>query len=296
MGTAEPCGRCRGPAASDGAWCNRCIIECRDYTQQLDLQQLPELNTEPLSRAAIHYAKAGIPVFPLTPDTKIPLVRSNGVHDATTDTRQIRSWWKDCPNYNIGLGCGVLFDVLDVDVKDGKPGDESLSRLRLAGLTQGAWAAAHTPTGGRHVLFAPSSDGNHGNAASGLDFRGFGGYIVASPSRVEKGVYRWQFSDPDARGRSFDWTAAMEYLYGPPPRPEHRGDVLSGDLGGLVNTVAAAEVGERNNALYWAACRAHEQDLPTDELLAAAVARGLSGTGAARTIASASRAPQRRPA
>jgi hypothetical protein len=86
MGTAEPCGRCRGPAASDGAWCNRCIIECRDYTQQLDLQQLPELNTEPLSRAAIHYAKAGIPVFPLTPDTKIPLVRSNGVHDATTDT------------------------------------------------------------------------------------------------------------------------------------------------------------------------------------------------------------------
>src|SRR5688500_8284211 len=70
----------------------------------------------------------------------------------------------------------------------------------------------------------------------------------------------------------------------------------TGDLGGLVGFVANAEVGDRNNSLYWAACRAHEQGLPTGELLAAAVARGLSEADAADTIASASRAPQRRTA
>jgi hypothetical protein len=283
------------------------IAACREYTLNLDLQRLPileELGKDdrdnfdmfgPLGWAAIYYARAGIPVFPLAPGSKIPHKGSAGVKDATTDTRRIRPWRRRHPNDNIGLACGVIFDALDIDCKDRKPGYESLTRLRLAGLTQGAWATAHTPTGGRHVLFAPSGDGNHSNGASGLDFRGVGGYIVASPSRVEKGVYQWEFAAPDARGRPFDWTAAMECLYGLPPKPEHRANVPPGDLGGLVGTVANAEVGERNNALYWAACRANEQDLPTDELLAAAVARGLSQTDAVRTITSASRAPQRRP-
>jgi hypothetical protein len=154
------CGRCGGPAGPDGGWCNRCIAECRDYTQQLDLRQLPELNTEPLDCAAIFYARAGIPVHPLVPGCKVPVTK-NGVLDATTDTRRIRSWWRACPDYNIGLACGVVFDVLDIDIKDGKPGYESLTRLRLAGLALGAWAAAGTPTG----------YGNHSNGASGLDFR-----------------------------------------------------------------------------------------------------------------------------
>ena len=74
--------------------------------------------------------------------------------------------------------------MLDVDTKDGRPGTDSVTRLRLAGLTVGAWAAATTPSGGRHILFTPSGDGNHGNAASGLDFRGIGGYIVGAPSHL----------------------------------------------------------------------------------------------------------------
>jgi hypothetical protein len=82
---------------------------------------------------------------------------------------------------------------------------------------------------------------------------------------------------------------------GPAPKPVHRGDT-SGDLAGLVGTVANTEVGGRNSALFWTACRAPEEGLPAEELLAAAVARGLSEAEASRTIASASRAPQRRPA
>jgi hypothetical protein len=283
------------------------IAAYRVYTLNLDLQRLPiieELGKDDadnfdifglLGWAAIYYARCGIPVHPLRSSSKVP-VTDHGVKDSTTDTRRIRSWWRRHPNHNIGLACGVIFDVLDVDCKDDKPGYESLTRLRLAGITQGAWAAARTPTGGRHVLFAPSDDGNHSNGASGLDFRGIGGYVVAPPSRTKDGVYRWEFSQPDAYGRAFDWAAAMECIYGPAPKPEHRTYVSSGDLAGLVGTVAGAEVGERNNALYWAACRAHEQGLPADELLTAAVARGLPETDAARTIASASRAPQRRPA
>jgi hypothetical protein len=186
-------GRCGGPAGPGGHWCADCIRTCREYTLRLDLGRLPiiaelgrdaAIQEDRMRWAAIFYARCGIPVFPLQPGGKAPLARTHGVNDASTDLRKIRARWARNPVDNIGLACGVIFDVLDVDVKDGRPGYESLARLRLAGLTQGAWAAARTPTGGRHVLFAASGDGNHGDRSSGLDFRGLGGYIVAPPYRL----------------------------------------------------------------------------------------------------------------
>jgi tRNA(Ile2) C34 agmatinyltransferase TiaS len=32
------CGRCGGTTGSEGAWCNQCINECREYTLRLDNQ------------------------------------------------------------------------------------------------------------------------------------------------------------------------------------------------------------------------------------------------------------------
>jgi tRNA(Ile2) C34 agmatinyltransferase TiaS len=44
MITLEPqhdpyCGRCGGTAGPQGAWCNDCIRECKEYTRWLDLQR-----------------------------------------------------------------------------------------------------------------------------------------------------------------------------------------------------------------------------------------------------------------
>jgi Bifunctional DNA primase/polymerase, N-terminal len=292
------CGRCGGPAAPDGAWCDNCIRECREHTERLDLQRFTELNAGPPEWAAIFYARAGIPVFPLRSGSKVPATR-NGFKDASTDLRLIGDHWRQNPSHNIGLATGHKFDVLDVDTKDGRPGNESITRLRLAGLIVGVWAAATTPSGGRHILFTPSGDGNHSDRASGLDFRGLGGYIVGSPSHTieilkpngeidqHEGAYQWEFADPAARDRPFKWSAAMEHLHGPKPRPEHRTAPSGGDIGGLVGFLANAQPGERNNALFWAANRAAENGLPTDELLATAVSIGLSEQEAARTIQSA---------
>lgn len=32
------CGRCGGPSGPEGAWCDNCINECRDYTRRRDSQ------------------------------------------------------------------------------------------------------------------------------------------------------------------------------------------------------------------------------------------------------------------
>jgi hypothetical protein len=92
---------------------------CRDYTERLDLQRLPELNGATRAQAALFYARAGIPVHPLRPGTKLPATK-NGVKDASTDTRTVQNFWRDNPDHNIGLATGHKFDVLDVDTKDGR--------------------------------------------------------------------------------------------------------------------------------------------------------------------------------
>ena len=64
----------------------------------------------------------------------------------------------------------------------------------------------------------------------------------------------------------------------------------AGDLGKLAAWVAAQQEGNRNDGLFWAACRAAEAghgDL--GDLVTAAVAAGLSEAEAVRTIASAAR-------
>src|SRR5215212_11852332 len=104
------CGRCGGPAGPDGTRCAQCIRICEDATRRLDLQELPELNSESLSWSAHFYARAGIPVLPLRPGRKVPGT-CYGDDAATTETRQIRSWWRTYPTANIGLATGNLFDV-----------------------------------------------------------------------------------------------------------------------------------------------------------------------------------------
>jgi hypothetical protein len=69
--------------------------------------------------AALRYASQGVPVFPLAPRSKFPLISAanggHGLHDATTDAARIQAWWMAHPTANIGLKTGVVFDVIDLD-------------------------------------------------------------------------------------------------------------------------------------------------------------------------------------
>jgi hypothetical protein len=54
---------------------------------------------------ALKYASLGWAVFPCRPNDKVPAT-PHGCLDATTDPDQIRAWWSEAPNCNIGLACG----------------------------------------------------------------------------------------------------------------------------------------------------------------------------------------------
>lgn len=146
-----------------------------------------------LIEAALDYARTGWRVFPVAPRAKLPLIpKRDGGHgclDATTDPAIIARWWERWPAANIGLATGHVFDVLDVD---GAAGTRSLVRLIDANGCLPSGAAATTGGGGAHLWFRATGLGNRAGLAPGLDWRGKGGYIVASPSVHPSGRrYAW---------------------------------------------------------------------------------------------------------
>lgn len=112
--------------------------------------------------------------FPIKPGTKLPAV-------------------KDWPNRakpgepaeNTGIFTGKYGDdeallVVDVDIKPGKAGDETLIGLELAGYDFPPTATQATPSGGTHYIYRTRNPVRSGVnvLGPGLDIRSAGGYIV----------------------------------------------------------------------------------------------------------------------
>ena len=292
------CPRClKEPAGPYGGFGAACHYSIQRRSRVIALDRIKETNSLSLGDAAAAYAIAGVPVHPIAPLSKLPAT-TNGVLDASTDLSTVRAWWSLNPRFNIGLATGHVFDALDVDTKDGKPGEQSLETIQRLGFLSGGWASQATPSGGKHVLFAAGGDGNHASARTGLDFRGRGGYILGAPSTLSGGgMYHWEFTQGGRCGATFDWYGALAHLLpedARPRTPEYHGRGDGKDLDGLVRFVLAAQEGERNHSLFWAASRAHEKGLDHSPLLEAALKIGLSHGEATRTIQSAQRARRSR--
>lgn len=150
--------------------------------------------------AALDYASRGWPVFPCKPGGKTPIT-SSGFKNATTDAEIIKGWWQRDPNANIaiatGRGSGLI--VLDVDVKNGQPGRESLEELQRECGTL-ITRSAKSPSGGFHLYFLHPGGkvGNRAGLLPGLDIRGDGGYILAPPSITDAGAYQWSIEEDAA--------------------------------------------------------------------------------------------------
>jgi len=239
---------------------------------------------------ALAYAAHGWPVFPCQPGGKQPATR-HGFLDATTDPDKITWWWQRHPAANLAIATGQPGpDVLDVD-QHGPAGNgfAAFNQLKRAGLIDGAGALVATPSGGLHAYFAGSGQHSGKLPRHHLDFRAHGGYIVAPPSQVGGRPYQ-VISHRDASG-GLDWakvTGLLEPLRSAAVRPVRP---QRGDLSHLAAWVGQQQQGNRNDGLFWAACRAAEAGDETvlAELTTAARSTGLPDREIAATIKSARR-------
>jgi hypothetical protein len=239
---------------------------------------------------ALGYARHGWPVFPCQPGRKQPATR-HGFLDATTDPDQITWWWERQPDANLAIATGQPGpDVLDVD-QHGPAGNgfAAFGKLRRAGLLGGTRAIVATPSGGLHAYLAGSDQRCGKLPRHHLDFRAQGGYILAPPSQVGGKPYKVISHRGEPGG--LDWDKVTGLL-----EPEQRTAIRPagaqhGDLHHLAAWVERQHEGNRNDGLFWAACRAAEtgDENVLAELANAARSTGLADREIAATIRSARR-------
>ena len=179
-----------------------------------------------LAFAAEVYALAGLPVVPVHSirdgmcscgDRKC---RSPGKHprtargskDATVDIEQVRAWWRQWPDANVGIATGGSIFVADVDPRNG--GDQSLGALIDTNGPLSCNLMAITNAGGFHLYFSIPPEVRIGQCklAQGIDIKGEGGIVLAPPSQGVKGPYRWLEDHPfleQRPGKGSDWVVEL---------------------------------------------------------------------------------------
>ncbi len=154
------------------------------------------INSMTLKDAALAYAAAGYPVFPLIPGSKIPHKGSNGFKNATTDSVQIDEWWSEQPDSNIGMPVGQGIIAIDLDINHGESSSNGLETFEVFTQAHGSLpstASCRTPRGGKHLYYRVGETvSTHSYAAAGVDIGGEGHYMLLPPSSTEFGQYQWE--------------------------------------------------------------------------------------------------------
>lgn len=138
-----------------------------------------------LRNQAIALAKAGIKVFPIQVDAKVPAT-AHGFKDASCDLEQVEEWWQEDPDYNIGVcPADAGWSVIDLD-----PGGEDgwIDLLKKHGVHEPTYEVT-TPREGRHIYFVGSIPSSAGKLGPHIDTRGEGGYVLVPPSVVNGRSY-----------------------------------------------------------------------------------------------------------
>jgi hypothetical protein len=205
-----------------------------------------------MKKAALEYAEKGIPVFPVVPNNKKPLTEC-GFKDASTDPIVINLWWDKHPDANIGIPTGKVsgWFVVDVDIKEGALGKESLAEL-IAQYGKLPDTRQHvTPSGGYHLIFKYPGyyvPGSAGKLGSGIDIRSDGGYIVAPPSVIDGNCYQ-----------VINQCVAVEEA------PEWLINLAVEKKKSAEGIKKGAETGGRNNHIFQTAMECNQQNTPYDE-------------------------------
>jgi hypothetical protein len=217
--------------------------------------------------AANNLAAREIPVFPCKVNKK-PLT-PHGFKDATTDPKVICQMWeryREVPCIGVPTGEASDLLVIDVDVDDGKQGEESLAHLEEIYEPLPTRRKVRTGGGGIQYVFRYAVGygriGNLTNLLPGIDVRGEGGYIILPPSISHKGPYTWE--EKGKRGYAPEWLIDLILT---PPSKNGRGGGTDSFLG-EDGTVVIPD-GARDGTLFRLSCSLIQKGFPLTAIIAA---------------------------
>jgi hypothetical protein len=216
---------------------------------------------------ALALAAAGFAIIPVNLRQvsggwrKEPLVR-NWRNRPTTDRRIIEGWWRQFPSAVPGIvleACGLV--VVDADRHPGKP--DGVARLREFALPP--HPIATTVSGGEHHYFRQPTpainffrwDGGEvlGTTRFVVGYRMVRGQIPQFPDWLRGALRHSPQHSPPHHSHHFPLRFIQsDQDYDPDHRPVPTLHLqLRSNF--LLDKVARAQAGNRNNCLHWAACR-----------------------------------------
>ena len=162
------------------------------------------MTTEPKTKLeqALALAEEGFSIFPIREGTKdkphVRWARGAPGEVATNDPEIIKKWWTQWPEANMGIATGPSrLLVLDVDMKEGKNGEDAIQGLEMFYDSLPETRESRTPTGGHHKFYRAKnpvpSPVNFMNdlIGNGLDIRSEGAMVLAHGSETQHGEYAW---------------------------------------------------------------------------------------------------------
>jgi putative DNA primase/helicase len=194
----------------------------------------------------------------------------HGVHDATTDPEQIRKWWRQWPNANIGVATGRKSAIIVLDVDPDNGGGDTGKALvnELGGLPRSL--KARSGGGGTHYIFnypdfEVRSDRLSKLLGPGIDVLSDGCHFVAPRSEHRSGwLYSWfRGQSPDEAKPTNLSQAWLQRL-----RPRAQPNVRKVRRDGATDVLE----GHRNNHLTSLAGKLWRGGISLDGLLAALLA------------------------
>ena len=226
--------------------------------------------------AAIAYARAGWPVFPLHGKKPfeyiLPGQRSHGYKDATTDEEMLRAYWTYHKGATIGLATGEVAGIIVLDV-DPPAGYYSLKKLQNMYGPLPDTRRTSTGNKGLHFFFEYPGDGHvYKNAVGlndleGVDIRATGGYVVLPPSKLY-GRLPYTWANPKTPIAPLpDWLRDM-ILVGQGQRetiPQTLRFALSPHGRWLSRALQTAREGNRNEVGFWLACQLRDDQIPESQ-------------------------------
>ncbi len=141
--------------------------------------------TDALQAARAYLERGWIPV-PLHPYDKAALIRWRVLRMTPPTPADVESWWRRCPDANVGILTGVASQlaVLDLD------GPEAIERAAAQGVPD---SAPRVQTArGVHVYCAIAAPVRTTTVTPGIELRADGAYAVSPPSVHPTGIrYAW---------------------------------------------------------------------------------------------------------
>jgi len=169
------------------------------------------VNPKDIENSALRYLSREWSVIPMRAGDKRPAVRWKQYQSKIASEKEVRNWFRQQPDTNIGIVTGKVSNLLVIDVDPRHGGADSIAGLEDDYAHLPHTIEAMTGSGGSHIYFAHPGYNlpNRVGLKPGIDLRGDGGCVVAPPSLHPSGMrYAWKRShhpDDTSLARMPDW-------------------------------------------------------------------------------------------